>query len=369
MSAVDRKKSVKRVLRWPNNSCSAVLLSYSPSHSAAFTRNDSLELARFAPFKTSQGETIMVHSLRHDEAQAMEYGSSAYCVIQAIGQDFKIRQLPSSRVGLINDIAFGQSRSSSGVIGIAHSFEDRYRHQNWDVATFIDISPERISTSGPSRIRPESEPLCINFRNEHDAIFGHRNGCVQLYDRRSSTSISSGNCEPDKANMFGSVTSVLPLQNNENAVLARGSFGTCRLFDLRRLGKKKQSHVHQYTLPELPGLCTQTGGCTGIAIDPEESIIVAPYTTRRISDGAQQLKFAVWDLGGNFLREVPVGKSKLNGSVFCELSSVATPGYGLQRERGSPVIANIGRFGLWYKTNAFADDLPSRVGGIHHIAF
>lgn len=337
--------------------------------SAAFTRNYSLGVARFAPFKTSQGETIVVHSLHLDEAGSMGYGSSAFCVIQAIGRDFKIREFPPSRVGLINDIAFSQTKCSSGVIGIAHSFEDRHRQQNWDVATFIDISPERISTTCPRRIRQESEPLCINFRNEHDAIFGHRNGCVQLYDRRSSSSICSANYELDKVNMFGSVTSVLPLRNNGNVVLARGSFGTCRLFDLRRLGNKTQSHVYQYTLPELPGLSTQTGGCTGIAVDPGESIIVAPYTTRKMSDGAQQLKFAIWDVGGDFLCEVPVGKSKANGSIFCELSSVVTPGYGLHRERGTPFIANIGRFGLWYKTNAFADDIPSRVGGVHHIVF
>ena len=325
-------------------------------------------MAKFAPFKTSQGETIVAHSLHRDEAQSMVYGSSALCVIHAIGQDFKIREFPPFRVDLVNDIAFSQTKCSSGAIGLAHSFEDRHR-QNFDVATFIDISPERISTSGPSGIRQESEPLCIKFRNEHDAIFGLRNGCVQVYDRRSSTSVSSGNHEHGKLNLFGSATSVLPLHNNENVVLVRGSFGTCRLFDLRRLGNKKKSHVCQYTLPELPGLSTQSGGCTGIAVDPEESIIVAPYTSRKMSDGAQQLKLAVWEKGGDFLCEVPIGKSKLNGSVFCELSSIVTPGYGLQQERGTPVIANIGRFGLWYKTNAFADDIPSRVGGVHHIVF
>jgi len=162
-------------------------------------------------------------------------------------------------------------------------------------------------------------------------------------------------------------------------VAVKGSFGSCRIFDLRRLSNNndvssqyQQSTLLELSIPDSMVHQTKSVKCTGLAIDPSESIAIAPFAGAG-PDNNIDILFAMWDIGtGALLRTLNFNSmNKHTGSsVFCELSSVITSGYEMlcKKDSGAPVISSEGSsFGLWFKTNV--GNAPPEGGGIHHISF
>ena len=231
-----------------------------------------------------------------------------------------------------------------------------------------------------------SEPLCVQFRrndNKNQVLFGHRDGSVSLIDRRSGDALFASDTYPGES--FGSATSIQPLKKDDNLVVCRGSFGACRIFDLRRLSNNndrhsryQQSTVVEMSIPDSMVHQTRSVECTGLAIDPSESIAIAPFANHD-----NDILFAMWDIStGELLRTL-----NLNSSIrhtrpdalindipspiqFCELSNAITSGYEMLCGKNSPIISSTSSsWGLWYKTNVFSDSMQPDGGGIHHITF
>eukprot|EP00957_Ditylum_brightwellii_P150256 11442805-Ditylum_brightwellii.AAC.1 len=93
-----------------------------------------------------------------------------------------------------------------------------------------------------------SDALCVEYHDNDrcDTImYGHRNGNISLLDCRSGSfsSIikpvhSSRRSHQQMDECFGSVTSIQSLGSGES-IIAKGSFGSLRVFDIRRLGTAK----------------------------------------------------------------------------------------------------------------------------------
>ena len=178
---------------------------------------------------------------------------------------------------------------------------------------------------------------------------------------------------------FGSTTSIQPLQRDDNLVVVKGSFGSCRVFDLRRLSashdippRSQQSMLLELSVPNSIVHQTKSVKCTGLAVDPSENIAIAPCAGVGPGDDSNVL-FAMWDIGtGALLRKLNLDRLNQHGglSPFCELSSSVTCGYEMlcnSKDEG-PVISREGStFGLWFKTNV--GNFPPDGGGIHHIRF
>lgn len=259
---------------------------------------------------------------------------------------------------------------NSNLVAFAHGGDDKIG------ASFLDIATG--SNMNISANWSKSEPLCVKFRSNNESnhvLFGHRDGSVSMLDTRSQDalclSLTSGAS-------FGSVTTLQPLQKDTNLVAAKGSFGTCCLFDLRRMSsctnptRHQQSKLFELSVPDHILHPTKSVRCTGLAIDPSGCIAIAPF-----ADRDDDIRFAIWDIGtGDLLRTLNlncvddcitsnVGKSAVI-PAFCELSSVITPGYSLHCNRDSdlPIVTCEG-WGVWYKTNSFINE----GGCIHHLSF
>mmetsp|Transcript_29063 Transcript_29063/g.61853 ORF Transcript_29063/g.61853 Transcript_29063/m.61853 type:complete len:227 (-) Transcript_29063:186-866(-) len=226
--------------------------------------------------------------------------------------------------------------------------------------------------------------MCLQFRRKNkknNILFGHRDGSVSMIDTRSADALFATNLSMPGAS-FGSVSSIQPLQN-ENLAIAKGSFGSCRVFDLRRLSNSydasssqyQQSTLFEMLIPDSMVHPTKSVRCTGLAVDPTDSIAIAPFASHN-----NDIHFAMWDIGsGALIRTKKVNQLKTpdagtdnSSSSFCELSSVLTSGYEMLCKKDSkvPVISSEGStFGLWFKTNVLSDSSSPDGGGIHHIRF
>lgn len=243
-----------------------------------------------------------------------------------------------------------------------------------------------------------SEPLCLDFRPNcwnNDVLLGHRDGSVTVLDFRSHDDVlfahASDSSHSKTASFFGSAASVRPLKRDDNLVVVKGSFGTCRLLDIRKLSnniesaRHRQSTVLELSLSNHIVHKTKSTRCTGLAVDQAESIAVAPFAAR---DG--DIQFAIWDIcsTGRLLRTLNVNNSidkrnsdrrdGNNNTAFCELSDVVTCGSEMMtcdEESEPPFISCKKSWGLWFKTNLSVssstsiDPAPLEGGGIHHMLF
>ncbi len=201
-----------------------------------------------------------------------------------------------------------------------------------------------------------------------------------MLDFRSSRGVLfAHSSQSSAASSFGSATSVRPLKRDNNLVVVKGSFGTCRLLDIRKLSSNIESYRHrQSTVLDLSLSSqivhkTKSTRCTGLALDPVESIAVAPFAGPN-----GEIQLAIWDIcsTGRLIRILNLNNSvekhctdRHNNAAFCELSDVVTYGFGLVCDKDSeiPFIScNANSWGMWYKTNALAE---SGCGDIHHIKF
>lgn len=251
-------------------------------------------------------------------------------------------------------------------------------------ASFLDIA-----TKSYIQIRDnwsKSEPLCVQFRNDNESnhvLFGHRDGSVSLLDTRSIKDALFLN--PQNVS-FGSVTSLQALKRDVNLVIGKGSFGACFIFDLRRmsncndLSRHTQTFLSELSIPDHLLHRTKSVRCTGLAVDPSESIAIAPFI-----DQNDDARFALWNIctGGliRTLRINDVDDCTTSGAgrkratpAFCELSRVITSGYGMSCaiDSDSPIVTCEGHsWGVWYKSNNLINgaEPPAVGGGIHHLSF
>jgi len=219
-----------------------------------------------------------------------------------------------------------------------------------------------------------SEPLCLQFQPNSfndNLLLGHRDGSISMLDIRSRDVLFAHNSGLSKPGVssFGSAASIRPLKRDNNLVVAKGSFGTCRLLDIRKLSnnidssRHRHSTVFELSLPDHILHKTKSTRCTGLAVDPDESIAVAPFAGQN-----GDIHFAVWDIcsTGRLLRTLnlndSLGKRSSDTSgknaAYCELSDVVTSGYEM----------------IWFKTNlsisnTVAGAAPLMGGSIHHIKF
>ena len=289
-----------------------------------------------------------------------------------------------------------------GIIAFAHSGKT-------NGASILDVATKTLIGNYDSH---SSETLCVQFRKNNDKnqiLYGHRNGGLSMRDIRypqeaasyGGTGIgigpSSSSSSPQSS--FGSTTSIQSLQRDDNLVVMKGSFGSSRIVDLRRLSsnnsqsQQKPSSAATLLELELPDSLhvhrTKSVRCTGLAIDPTENIIVTTFV-----NCSNEIQFALMDIvTGRFLRTLSLSGSSSDGinggnvkssngalddvPVFCELSSIITKGYEMiysdkdddDDDDALPIrISSAGSsWGLWFKTGSLAG--PAVGGGIHHIRF
>lgn len=235
-----------------------------------------------------------------------------------------------------------------------------------------------------------SEPICVEYRKNNGSnfpIFGHRNGGVSMIDTRSVQTqvLTSTNLNLKVDESFGSATSVHSLTRDDNLVVVKGSFGACRLFDLRKSAKivrskekrlTDRSTLLEFTLPDSSDVDKmKSTRCTGLAIDPTENVIIMPYVSKE-----NDVRFAVWDVNtARLIRTFSVNSiipttSSVDGPPFCELSSTVTAGYEMRcnDSNDTPETSIVeGTRGLWFKTSrrVASDTAPAEGGSIHHIRF
>ena len=225
----------------------------------------------------------------------------------------------------------------------------------------------------------DSDPLCVKFRRnngKHQIFYGHRDGTVSMCDTRTRVfDVASFSRSGDS---FGSASALLPLQD-DNLLLVKGSFGSCRVLDMRRLpnneassSKTCRSTLMRLSVPSSQVHNTKSAKCAGLAMDPTESIVIAPFASQ-----SNDVMLAMWCIRSGILvrtinvREyVGVNQDFTGASVFCELSSAVTPGFEMQCKNNSdtPIIYNRKEsYGLWFKSGSVTDSSPVEGGSIHHI--
>jgi len=235
-----------------------------------------------------------------------------------------------------------------------------------------------------------SEPICVEYRKNNSsnfAMFGHRNGGVSMIDTRSVQIqvLTSTNLNLEVDESFGSATSVQSLERDDNLVVVKGSFGACRLFDIRKAAKivrskekrlTDRSTLLEFTLPDSLDIDKmKSTRCTGLAIDPTENVVIMPYASK-----TNDVRFTMWDINtARLIRTLNVNSTipttTLDEPPFCELSSTVTAGYEMRCNDDSndtPVTSMVdGTRGLWFKTSrrVGSDTAPAEGGGIHHIRF
>lgn len=239
-------------------------------------------------------------------------------------------------------------------MAFAHTKQTHYG-MNKSRISCLDMDAGRINQTVIQHDR--AEMLCLQYLGKH-LLCGHRDGSVCLHDDR----LRNIGCHSNLSDL-GSATNIQPLRN-ENAFVVKGSFGCCQIIDVRRLGvplvdlRVPVSLVHE----------TNSTRCTGVVVDPTETLVVSPFA------GQRNVSFALWcTKTGRFLRSIDSGMTKCNGQLplFCELSSTATSGFAIkQSRRGSTWrIERESEFGIWFKGGPMNPVTPTNYGSIHHLSF
>jgi hypothetical protein len=276
------------------------------------------------------------------------------------------RSIYGLKSGFINDFSFGSFKENT----IAFAFggeRERGLH-------ILDLENGQLYSAAYS-YGVDSEALCVqmNWDGRRNLLMsGHRNGSFALIDCRSKDPRLVINSDGD----FGSAATVLKLEKNEHLFLVRGSFGSCRVFDIRRLqsNKRKYSKHQQPTvlklLPPANVHNTKSSNCTGLAVHPTESVVVAPYATKQ-----NEMRAALWSVeNGQLLRTAVLESSSTLSTpgdcpMFCELKASATPGFRLGiNELGTPTVT-CDSWGIWYKSWSASRSLPVDAGSIQHMIF
>ena len=297
----------------------------------------------------------------------------AFAITKAVPNNNQRRMVPCK--DLIYDFCFTPSGTlqDPGLVAFACK----------GTVSFLDLGTGRPWSNYRNK---GSEPICVEYRKNNGsnfAMFGHRNGGVSMIDTRSVQTqvLTSTNLNLKVDESFGSATSVQTLERDDNLVVVKGSFGACRLLDLRKAAKivrskerrlTDQNTLLEFTLPDSSDVDKmKSTRCTGLALDPTENAIIMPYATNK-----NDVNFAMWDVTTARLictLNIPTTTS-VDEPPFCELSSTVTAGYEMHcnDSNDTPVTSIVdGTKGLWFKTSrkVASDTAPAEGGGIHHIRF
>jgi hypothetical protein len=269
--------------------------------------------------------------------------------------------------GGVDDFCFGGANLSTVVF--PHVTESRA------AVTFLNLETQRVHKQQSSNWS-DSAPLCVQYRthsndNCDQLLLGHRDGTLSMIDIRSSDTQFATSCADD----FGSVSSILQLKTNEHLIVAKGSFGSCCVFDVRRMNNnnKRDLSRHQQAsvfklLPPNDVHYTKSTNCTGVAVDPLENVVIAPYATE-----TNQVMASLWAIdSGKLLRTMKLeDASTLDNHcpLFCELNSTSTCGFRMSSTNELTPIITGGRWGVWYKSRSASSPLIPGTGSIHHISF
>lgn len=250
---------------------------------------------------------------------------------------------------------------------------------------YLDYMP-RIGSTSNSNLIPRSDALCIEADHEGGiAGVGFRNGQIIVTDLWGVTLAATTSIQQQgSADNFGSICALTSLGSKQ--MLARGSSGTCRLFDFRKLSSNQTtscctentSVVTEYVAPIDQISERLTRKCRGIAVDPSQSTVFSPIVSK---DEVPSL--GMWSLhSGEYVGIKPLAPHPDSdvgdvipsttswGVSWVELCSRATatwePIHGQDKPRRRP-----GKFSLWYKTGmSFAGpSLPETAGNIHQAVF
>jgi hypothetical protein len=233
----------------------------------------------------------------------------------------------------------------------------------------------------PREWRFASEVLCVehlNRDNSNGFLYGHRNGVVSILDYRANVLIYTS-----KTNEFGSIQTLESLSKvgKPNEFLAKGSFGSCRLFDIRKLSNAIDDFTDERRAPALvhemfymdtkpsQRLATASSGCVGMAIDTNGTTLLSPCAID--TTGTTLLSLCAWNLtSGEFLRDISLASvggrdaaSNAGQTRYCELIGGATWNTGHNNE---PIG---GGLGAWVKFDPQLDLSGSAGGAIHNISF
>jgi len=214
-------------------------------------------------------------------------------------------------------------------------------------------------------MRNRSEALSVQYLGDQ-VLCGHRNGSISIHDGSGPSQVSTA-----AMSSFGSATSIHPLQDG-NSVVVKYSFGSCKFFDVRKFntnaGSSDKATVMDLVIPSSLVHKTNSTRCTGVALDPTETIVTSPFA------GQNNASFALWCLKtGKFLRSIDLGWAGNNTQLppFCELSSKTTSGFAIRPGWDStmPLITKESDFGVWFKSEPMNPSTPPNCGGIHHLSF
>jgi len=325
--------------------------------------SDVYQGVRFAPFSTQDNVVV---------------GSVSYNYIGEVAS-FSLQSTDNTRIDkkmlndCVNDFCFspGSTLDDPGIMAFAYGGES--------FGTLLyDISSE--TNGGAYNLR--TEPLCVQFakgRGNQQIYYGHRDGAVSMLDTRAR---KFHVLDLNSNDSFGSATALQTLYD-ENLLIAKGSFGSCRVYDLRfvkRDADTRQSYgcaLFNMSIPHS-GHKTKSVRCVGLATDINESIVASPFI-----DTKNGVELAIWCIKtGRLIRTLDVSKRKTalhsyskleddgQSAAFCELSSVLTRGFDFIHEENSnvPRVRNLaGTHGAWFKTGSETNGSPFEIGGIHHV--
>ncbi|KAI2508067.1 hypothetical protein MHU86_6359 [Fragilaria crotonensis] len=217
----------------------------------------------------------------------------------------------------------------------------------------------------------KSDALCVDYVNENSILFGHRNGSISFCDTR--TKQIQLVAEPQRH--AGSSTSILSLANGR-VFLAKKSFGSCYMFDIRKMSpRKKAALLWHLPVPSDQGNPTLSTYCSGLAVDPSQTFAVSPF-----SDSDRRGHFAVWSLtNGQLLgskscqkaaSQIVQGQSG-TGMPHCELRSTITPSWQFDKDsNGNDVMKRKSKaWSLWFKSGEVVPQAPQCAGSIHQLTF
>ena len=248
---------------------------------------------------------------------------------------------------------------------------------------FLDFETMRTLTQ-PRGWRFVSEVLCVEHLNRDNSdgfLYGHRNGVVSVLDYRANVLIYTS-----KTNEFGSIQNLESLAKvgKPNEFLAKGSFGSCRLFDIRKLSNAIDDFTDEQRAPALvhemfcmdtkpsQRLATASSGCAGMAIDTTGTTLLSPcvkggeewevcLSCHNITSGAFLWEISLASIGG---RDGASNAGQTSsGSRYCELIGGATRNTGHSNEPTG------GGLGAWVKFDPQLDLSDSACGAIHNISF
>lgn len=225
------------------------------------------------------------------------------------------------------------------------------RHTTY-VTLFHDIYKE-TSTHMERECFGSSDSLCVESVGQ-TIVHGHRNGGLTLIDQKCPTPIAKTDGDSK-----GSITGLLTL---DHRILAKRSFGTVSLYDMRML-----TRCQELVIPSDMVHPTMSSCCVGMALDPTKQLVIAPY-----SDAQQQVHLAMWSLqNGTMVGTKQISLHKADGLPHLELRNTITPACDWTNGPNGKIVVTQpkGRWGLWYKSGMIEPLAPNYMGSIHHMHF